>query len=62
MSGAVAADRVAAVRRVVREHDADVTAALSEDELATLLALLRKVAEGQGIPSEGHPGYGAPPS
>ena len=58
-----AADRVAAVRRVVREHDADITAALTEDELATLLALLRKVADAQGLSADGHPGYTAgPPS
>jgi DNA-binding MarR family transcriptional regulator len=58
-----AADRVAAVRRVVREHDADITAALTEDELATLLALLRKVAAAQGLATEGHPGYaGGPPA
>jgi DNA-binding MarR family transcriptional regulator len=55
-----AADRVAAVRRVVREHDADITSSLSADELATLLTLLRKVADAQGLAADGHPGYGPP--
>lgn len=50
-------ERVAAVRAVVREHDADITAALTGDELEELLLLLSKVAAAQGLSDEGHPGY-----
>ena len=56
-----AADRVTDVRQVVRAHDAAVTSALSEDELATLLTLLRKVAAAQGLATDGHPGYAVDP-
>ena len=55
-----ARDRVAAVRRVVRDHDAEVTEPLTADELASLLALLRKVAQAQGLSVDEHPGYGGP--
>ncbi len=52
-----AGERVAAVRRVVADHDADITGALNPAELSTLLELLAKVAEAQGLGGEGHPGY-----
>lgn len=52
-----AGDRVAAVREVVANHDADIVDALSSTELATLLTLLTKVAEAQGLGSDGHSGY-----
>lgn len=51
-----AQDRMAAVRALVRDHDAEVVAALSADEVESLLALLRRVAEGLGIDDDGHPG------
>jgi DNA-binding MarR family transcriptional regulator len=52
-----AGDRVAAVRQVVRDHDADITEALTSDELDDLLRLLAKVAAAQGLTDDGHPGY-----
>ena len=52
-----AGERVAAVRAVVRDHDAEVTGALDAQELETLVGLLRKVAEAQGLGDDGHPGY-----
>lgn len=52
-----AGDRVAAVRKVVRDHDADITGALTSDELDDLLRLLAKVAAAQGLTDDGHPGY-----
>lgn len=51
-----ASDRVAAVRKVVRDHDAEITAALSAAELETLVGLLRKIADAQGLGGDGHPG------
>jgi DNA-binding MarR family transcriptional regulator len=52
-----AGERVAAVRQVVSDHDADLTAALSTEEREALVGLLRKVAQAQGLGGEGHPGY-----
>lgn len=52
-----ASNRLAEVRKVVTEHDQALVAGLSADELETLLTLLGKVAERQGIAPVGHPGY-----
>jgi DNA-binding MarR family transcriptional regulator len=51
--------RLAEVRGIVSEHDAAVTAGLTAAELETLVALLTKVAQAQGIEPTGHPGYRA---
>ena len=55
-----AGQRLAEVRAVVREHDEALVADLSPDELATLLRLLAKVCESQGLAPMSHPGYRAP--
>jgi DNA-binding MarR family transcriptional regulator len=52
-----AADQLAEVRKVVSEHDRDLVAALTADELADLLSLLGKVASAQGLGAQDHPGY-----
>ena len=44
-----AAERLAEVRKLAGAHDAAIVEGLSADELATLLGLLGKVAEAQGI-------------
>jgi DNA-binding MarR family transcriptional regulator len=51
-----AGERIAAVRAVVRDHDADIASALTTEELDELLRLLTKVADAQGLGSDGHPG------
>jgi DNA-binding MarR family transcriptional regulator len=43
---------------VARAHDADICAALSEKEHATLKALLTRIAAQQGLTPGVHPGYG----
>jgi DNA-binding MarR family transcriptional regulator len=57
-----AAERLGQVRAVVAEHDRAIRKGLDEHELATLLALLGKVAEAQGIAALGHPSYKVRPS
>jgi DNA-binding MarR family transcriptional regulator len=52
-----AGDRLAEVRGIVADHDKALVANLSAGELQTLLNLLGKVAEGQGIGPMNHPGY-----
>ena len=52
-----AAAQLAEVRKVVSEHDRALVSALSADEAATLVALLRKLAEAQGLGERRHPGY-----
>jgi DNA-binding MarR family transcriptional regulator len=48
---------VTTIGRVAREHEADLTAALSTAERAQLVALLGRVAEQQGLTPGVHPGY-----
>jgi DNA-binding MarR family transcriptional regulator len=45
------------ISRVAREHRQDLLAALSDEEQATLSALLQRVAEQQGLLRGVHPGY-----
>jgi hypothetical protein len=45
------------ISRIAREHRQDLLAALSDEEQATLSALLQRVAEQQGLLSGVHPGY-----
>jgi DNA-binding MarR family transcriptional regulator len=45
------------IGRVAREHRQDLLAALSDEEQATLSALLKRVAEQQGLLTGVHPGY-----
>lgn len=52
-----AAQRLGQVRAIVAEHDRAIVGDLSEDELATLLGLLGKVASAQGLATLGHPSY-----
>lgn len=47
---------VADVRRIGAEHEAEVTAALSDSERATLAALLGRLVEQQGLAPGIHPG------
>jgi DNA-binding MarR family transcriptional regulator len=42
---------------VAREHELAITAALDSDQRAQLLALLRRLAEEQNLPSGVHPGF-----
>src|SRR3954452_2661804 len=51
--------RLAEVRRVMSDNDAELVAGLSADELATLLALLGKLADTAGLATDRHPGYRA---
>ena len=46
------------VMRVGREHEADLTAGLTDDERSDLERLLLAVAAKQGLPIGGHPGVG----
>jgi DNA-binding MarR family transcriptional regulator len=48
---------LARLREVAKTHEQDVTAALTADERAQLVALLRKVADQQGLTPGVHPGY-----
>jgi DNA-binding MarR family transcriptional regulator len=54
-----AAQEIAAVRKAVSAHDAAVVSSLSADELETLLVLLRRIADAEGLKAEAHPAYGA---
>jgi DNA-binding MarR family transcriptional regulator len=49
-----------AVRRVAREHDEAICAALDEKEREQLAALLRRIADDQGLIPGVHPGYRRP--
>jgi DNA-binding MarR family transcriptional regulator len=42
---------------VAREHELAIAAGLDDDERAQLLALLRRLAEEQGLPPGVHPGF-----
>ena len=55
-----AADRVAAVRQIVGQHDVETVAPLSADEVELLRSLLTKLADAQGLGTGAHPGYGRP--
>jgi len=48
---------LAAIRRIAREHDAAVCAALSGDERRLLADLLRRIADQQGLEPGVHPGF-----
>ncbi len=48
---------LAEVRKVARQHELDITAALTEEERRQLLELLSKVADQQGLTPGVHPGY-----
>jgi DNA-binding MarR family transcriptional regulator len=50
-------DLMARLREVATAHEREVTAALDADERAQLVALLRKVADQQGLTPGVHPGY-----
>ncbi len=52
-----ATERLAAVMTIAVEHDRAITAGLTAAERGTLVALLGKIAEEQGIGTLGHPGY-----
>jgi DNA-binding MarR family transcriptional regulator len=45
------------VRDIAREHERDITDALTEEERASLTALLRKLADRHGLSPGVHPGY-----
>ncbi|ADB50141.1 MarR family winged helix-turn-helix transcriptional regulator [Conexibacter woesei] len=47
---------VTEIRRAGAEHEAEITAALNDRERATLAALLRRVADEQGLAPGIHPG------
>jgi DNA-binding MarR family transcriptional regulator len=48
---------LAELASVAREHELAITAALGDDERARLLALLRRLAEEQGLTPGVHPGF-----
>ena len=45
------------IRTIAVDHDADITAALDDDERRALATLLRRVADQQGLRPGVHPGY-----
>jgi DNA-binding MarR family transcriptional regulator len=49
--------KLEAVRRVGREHQQALLAALDEDEQRQLAVLLRRIADQQGLAAGVHPGY-----
>jgi DNA-binding MarR family transcriptional regulator len=49
-----------AIGRIARAHQQALLAALSEEEQRQLSALLRRVADEQGLRAGVHPGYGGP--
>jgi DNA-binding MarR family transcriptional regulator len=49
-----------AIGRIARAHQQALLAALSEEEQRQLSALLRRVADEQGLREGVHPGYGGP--
>jgi DNA-binding MarR family transcriptional regulator len=51
---------LAQVGKVAREHEADTTAGLDDDQRQTLLELLASVAAAQGLTPGVHPGYAGP--
>ena len=50
-------DTMAGVRKIAMEHEATITAALSESERLRLIGLLQQVADEQGLTPGVHPGY-----
>lgn len=50
-------DALRAIGSVAREHEADLLAALDDDERRQLTALLERVAQQQGLTPGVHPGY-----
>ena len=48
---------VARLRAIAAEHERDITAALTDEERNQLAALLRKIADQQGLTPGVHPGY-----
>lgn len=60
-TNADAADTLAAARAAAAEHDAEITAALSPEEVEQLRDLLAKLSDGLGMPLGAHPGYGSGP-
>ncbi|MCU1502028.1 MAG: Transcriptional regulator, MarR family, partial [Ilumatobacteraceae bacterium] len=46
-----------ALATVAREHERAITAALSADERRDLAAVLRRIAEAEGLASGVHPGF-----
>jgi DNA-binding MarR family transcriptional regulator len=50
---------MAEIRTIAREHDRDITAALTPDERRQLATLLRKISDQQGLTPGVHPGYGS---
>jgi DNA-binding MarR family transcriptional regulator len=50
--------QMAQILAVVSANDVELIAALSHEEVATLLVLLGKVAAGAGLGPSAHPGYG----
>ena len=56
-----AADQLGHVLAAVSAHDAEITEGLSAKDKQTLVALLGKIAEAQGLGAAAHPAYGAPP-
>jgi DNA-binding MarR family transcriptional regulator len=49
------------VRDTVRQHDQELTSALTPDERGQLAALLGRIADAQGLTPGVHPGYRDPP-
>ena len=45
------------IRKVARQHELDMTSALTEEERRQLLELLSKIADQQGLTPGVHPGY-----
>jgi DNA-binding MarR family transcriptional regulator len=45
------------ISKLAAEHEADLCAALTQDEKTTLAALCQKIADQQGLTSGVHPGY-----
>jgi DNA-binding MarR family transcriptional regulator len=45
------------IRKAARDHELDITSALTDEERRQLLALLTKIADRQGLTPGVHPGY-----
>jgi len=50
-------EKLKAIGRLAREHDDEISAALGTDERKQLAALLRRIADQQGLRPGVHPGY-----
>jgi DNA-binding MarR family transcriptional regulator len=50
-------ESLAQIRKISSEHNDDLCAALNPEERATLVALLQRVADQQGLVRNVHPGY-----